>query len=110
MEVQGRVIQVLPTQSGTSSSGNAWEKSGFVIETGGNYPKKIAFEVFNKPEVAQLAQVGRDVIVSVELDSREYQGKWYTSARAWKVRYADGAAAPAQPTLTEQVAGDGLPF
>ena len=93
MEVQGRVIQVLPTQSGTSSSGNAWEKSGFVIETGGQYPKQIAFEVFNSREVADLAQVGREVIVSVNLESREYKDRWYTTARAWKVRYADGGSA-----------------
>ena len=106
MEVQGKVIEVLPTQTGTSSQGNAWEKAGFVIETSGNYPKKIAFEVFNKPEVAERAKVGADVTVSVELESREYQGKWYTSARAWKV--VANSSAPQAAAAASVV--DDLPF
>jgi hypothetical protein len=109
MEVQGKVIEVLPTQTGTSSQGNAWEKAGFVIETSGNYPKKIAFEVFNKPEVAERAKVGADVTVSVELESREYQGKWYTSARAWKVVANSAAPVQTQPEPAASAA-DGLPF
>ena len=46
MEISGRIIQVLPLQSGTSKTGNAWKKQEYVLETKDNYPRKVKFDFF----------------------------------------------------------------
>lgn len=119
MVTQGKVIQVLPIQEGVSQSGKAWAIQGFVIETGGQYPKKQYIEIFGKDKIQQnLPQVGDDVTAFVDIESREYNGKWYTSVRAWKVTRGVVAVPDAQPmpssTTVPQAPADGqnsnLPF
>lgn len=125
MEIQGKVIQAMPIQSGTSKSGNAWQKREFVIETVGQYPKKVCFTLFGDDKVAMCPAVGQAVKVSFDVDSREYNGKWYTTLNAWKVEQDNGSFAPiqpspqmqSQPTMQPQQqmppvaqGNDGLPF
>ena len=95
MNIKGKVIAEQPTTSGTSAQGNEWTKGGFVLETDGQYPKKIAFEVFNKPDVLGSAQIGAGVDVSFDIESREYNAKYYTTLRAYKVE----VTAPAAPAI-----------
>lgn len=82
MEIKGRVIQVLDTVTGMGKNGE-WKKTGFVIETSGEYTKKVCLSLFNKD---LLARVGQTVEVSFEPESREYNGRWYTECKAWKVQ------------------------
>lgn len=92
MNIKGKVIAELPVTTGTSSKGTDWSKGGFVIETDDRYPQKIAFEVFNKQELLDAAQVGAVVDVHADVTSQEYQGKWYTKAQAYKVEVITPAA------------------
>ena len=84
MEISGRIIQVLPLQSGTSKTGNAWKKQEYVLETKDNYPRKVKFDFFGERVDQFPLTVGDDVIVSFDLESREFNGRWYTDVRGWK--------------------------
>jgi hypothetical protein len=61
------------------------------LETDGQYPKKIAFDVWE--DKVALAE-DEKVTLQVNIESREYNGKWYTNISAWK-KDSQGAAAPA---------------
>ncbi|MDD4514818.1 DUF3127 domain-containing protein [Massilibacteroides sp.] len=101
MEITGKIIAVLPEQGGTSKNGNEWKKQEYVLETYDQYPKKVCFQIFGADRIAQAdIKLGEDVNVFFDIDSREYQGRWYTNISAWKVdRVAmqNTAAAPASP-------------
>ena len=95
MNISGKVVQVLPIQSGTSKAGNPWQKQEFVLEQGGQYPRKVCISLFGD-NVAKTPQVGQDVMVSVDIDSREFNGRWYTEIKAWNIVLAGAQqAAPA---------------
>ena len=104
MDIVGKIIQVLPLQEGTSKTGNPWKSQSYVLETQEQYPRKVCFEVFGEDRIKNNAcQVDDVVTVSFDIDSREYNGRWYTSIRAWRVQQgnvlqqnAPAAAAPAQ--------------
>ncbi len=97
MEIEGRIINVLPKQEGVSSrTGNHWASQEYVIETHENYPKKCCFRVFGEDRIAAMnIQAGEELRVSFDIDAREYQGRWYNSVNAWKVDRIDPAAAQA---------------
>ena len=99
MNISGKVVQVLPIQSGTSKAGNPWQKQEFVLDQGGQYPRKVCISLFGD-NVAKIPQVGQVVMVSVDIDSREFNGRWYTEIKAWNIVLAGAQqAAPApQPT------------
>lgn len=86
MELIGKIIQVLPLQSGTSKAGNAWKKQEYILETlGTQYPRKVCFNLFGDNVDKFPMQVGQDVTVSIDIESREFNGRWYTDVRAWNV-------------------------
>jgi hypothetical protein len=107
MKIQGKVVQVLPTQTGTSSNGKEWKKSGVVMNyKDGDYEKTVMCTVMgDKVDALQSLTPGTEIEVSVNAESREYNGKWYTDLRAWKWDVV-GQAAPAQASTTN----DPLPF
>lgn len=124
MNISGKVVQVLPIQTGTSKAGNPWQKQEFVLDQGGQYPRKVCISLFGD-NVAKIPQVGQDVMVSVDIDSREFNGRWYTEIKAWNITHTGAqqaapapqqvatapAAAPAQPQPAPQAgAADDLPF
>ena len=85
MEIQGKVIAVLPERSGVSARGE-WKSQTYVIETQEQYPKKMAFDVFGADRLAQFNIHSGEVInVSFDIDAHEYQGRWFNSIRAWNV-------------------------
>ncbi len=95
LEIEGKIITKLPVQNGTSARG-PWSKQEFVIEyQDGNYPTQICMNVWGEDKVKDLEkfQAGETVKVSFNLSSREYNGRWYSDIRAWRIEHA-GAAAP----------------
>ena len=105
LEITGTIIQIQPLQEGTSKSGNAWKKQDCVLETDAQYPRKICFNLFGDNVDKFPVQVGQKVTVSIDLESREFNGRWYTDVRAWNIVYpqAQQVAQPAyQPQPTYQ--------
>jgi hypothetical protein len=93
MELSGKIIQILEAVSGTSKTGNSWTKQEFIVEYGeGQYPKKVCLSDWSEKLKSQLV-VGNDVTVSFDAESREYNGRWYTELRAWKMQTAAGSPA-----------------
>lgn len=93
MELQGKVIAVLPERSGVSARGE-WKAQSFVIETHEQYPKKLCFDVFGADRLAQFnIQSGEELLVSFDIDAHEYQGRWFNSIRAWNVTKVSQQAA-----------------
>ena len=91
MEINGKIIELLPEKSGESANG-AWRKQEYILETDTQYPKKICFMVWSD-KIDELAiKEGENLVVSIDLESREYNGRWYTDVKAWKVTRADAAA------------------
>ena len=105
MEIVGKIIQVLPAQEGVGRNGNPWRVQPYVLETLDQYPRKVHFEVFGEDRIKQNpCELDQLVTVSFDIESREFNGRWYTSIRAWKIQQGDTtqavapvAAAPAQP-------------
>lgn len=106
LNISGIVLNILPLQTGTSKAGNQWQKQDFILETGGQYPRKVCVCLFGDNVAKFPLQVGQSVTASVDIESREFNGRWYTDVRAWNVVYNDqqqGAPAPA-PTATAPTA------
>lgn len=101
MEIRGKIIQVLPLQQGISqSSGRAWKKQEYVLETFDQFPRKVKFDFFGERADQYPLQIGQDVVVSFDLESRSFVGRdgverWSTDVRAWKAESADAALAAA---------------
>lgn len=97
MDLQGKIIAVLPERSGVSARGE-WKAGSFVIETHDNFPKKMVFDVFGAERLAQYAiKAGDELIVSFDIDAHEYQGRWYNSIRAWNIQRVDPASVQGYP-------------
>ena len=121
MELEGRIVRKLNVQSGTSARG-AWSKQEFVLEyQEGNFPTQVCMNVWGDDKVKELDryQVGDKVKVSFNLSSREFNGRWYTDVRAWRIapavpaQPADVAPVPPPPTVDDlpaPFADDDLPF
>jgi hypothetical protein len=88
MEITGRIIQKLDLQKGTSAKGE-WKKQEFIIETNDKFPKKVCISGWaEKVDDLNRFNINDAVRVSVNVESREYNGKWYTDVRFWKIEGA----------------------
>lgn len=83
MQVRGRIISQLPLQSGVSKAGNTWEKATVVIETLDQYPKKIAMSNMKRAQELASIPVGTTAVFDIGIESREYNGRWYTEVTCW---------------------------
>ena len=106
MDIVGKIIQVLPLQSGTSSrTGNSWQVQSYVLETQEQYPRKVCFEIFGEDKIKNNpCNIDDLVTVSFDIESREFNGRWYTSIRAWRVQQGDQTAAQPAAQATPQSA------
>lgn len=95
MQLTAKLIQILPLQTGMGKNGE-WRKQNIVLETDGMYPKKVCITLWGDKINESLLQVGSILDVSFDIESREYNGNWYTDLRAWKVEPA-GAGSPVPP-------------
>ena len=105
MEIQGKVIAVLPERSGVSARGE-WKSQTYVIETQEQYPKKMAFDVFGADRLAQFNIHSGEVInVSFDIDAHEYQGRYFNQIRAWNVTKVSPQAAQQAMASSANAAG-----
>lgn len=119
MELKGKVIQLLQLQTGTGKKG-VWKKQEFIVETAASqYPKKVCLSIWGDKIDQFNVKVGDQVNVFVDLESREYNGRWYTEARAWKLEKSGsgasgGSSATADPIgeepFSQASSTDDLPF
>lgn len=114
MDISGTVVALLPLQTGQGKNG-VWKKQEFIIETPGQYPKKVCISLWGEKVDENRLSIGEKITASVNIESREYNGRWYTDVRAWKIA-RQGAAGnspeppPAEDTLMPENSSDDLPF
>ena len=124
VEITGKIVNVLPTQSGQGKNGE-WVKNSFVIEWQDNgYKQLLCLEVNGAEKFEKMknaVKVGYDVLCKFSVSSREWQGKWFTSCQCFYCSNVGGqqqtqtqspAQAPQQNTNESQQSSsdDSLPF
>ena len=112
MEVSGKVIQILPLQEGIGRNGNPWKVQTAILETQEQYPRKVCFEIFGEDRIKNNPFNVDDVItISFDIESREFNGRWYTSIRAYRVQQGvvDAAAPAAAPVAAAPAAAAEAP-
>ena len=87
MQLTAKPTQLLPIQTGTGKNGE-WKKQDIIVETDGQYPKKVCISIWgDKINEGQL-QIGNLLQIDFDIESREYNSKWYTDIKAWKIEVA----------------------
>ena len=114
MEISGTVISLLPLQTGQGKNG-VWKKQEFILETPGQYPKKVCVSLWGEKVDEHKLSIGEKVSASINIESREYNGRWYTDVRAWKIAKQTGndrenAPPPDESFMPESNSSDDLPF
>lgn len=123
LDITGKILQIMNETSGQSRTGNNWVKQEFVIETFDKFPKKIMISAMGPEKVQELKRfkAGDEVKASLNIESREYNGRWYTDVRAWKIE-SNGSASSSgggsqenfypdnESSFTADSATDDLPF
>ncbi len=102
MEITGKIITILPPTSGEGKNGT-WRSQDAVLETQEQYPRKVCFNLFNDKIDQYKFEKGDLVTVSFDIDSREYNGRWYTNIRAWKVekKSEENSTTPPPPSADD---------
>jgi hypothetical protein len=120
MELKAKLTQVLPLQTGEGRNGT-WKRQEFIVETiGEQYPKKICISIWGDKVNPSVLVIGSELNISFDIESREFNGRWYTSLYAWKVEpvnegtpavaSAPAAAATAGAPAGQQQASEAAPF
>ncbi len=117
LQVKGKLIQKLPVESGEGRNGR-WEKQSFVIETDEQFPKKICIVLWgDKISMLERVTEGDVLNVSINIESREYNSRWFTDVKAWRIEKDEdegqGASlppAPDEPPSDLGLPDDDLPF
>lgn len=100
MDLTGKVIAILPANSGVSQrTGNPWMSQEYVIEVPGQYPRKMLFRIFGEDRIKQFSiQAGEEITVQFDIDAHEYNGRWFNEIRAYNI--LRGQAAQTVPAAT----------
>ena len=97
MNIKGKLIRVLPLQSGTSKNGE-WRKQDIIVETDDQYPKKICISIWGDRIDVTSLKVGNLLDIEINIESREYNNRWYTNIKAWKIELLDSI----EPNLVDE--------
>ncbi len=88
MEFEGKVLEMLPPQSGESARGK-WQRQDVIFELQQEFSRRVCVKFFNRESEVQKLRVGGLYTVSFNLESREYNGRWYTDVSVWRVQPHD---------------------
>ena len=109
LELVGKLIQTLPEQSGEGKNG-IWRKKEFVIETGDQYPKKVCMVVWgDRINMLDTIKPGDTLKVGFDLESREYQSRWYTDIKAWKIEAMGSSGSNQNDGVNQSIPDDPFP-
>ena len=117
MQFTGKIKAILPQVTGTSSKGD-WVKQPIVIGVqNGNYEDMVAIDIWNdQASTVSGLPLETEITADVNIKSREYNGRWYTEIKAWKIEVKSGIKAPTQYATgvpqqsSNQDDDSGLPF
>ncbi len=85
LDITGKLITKLPQQNGQGKNG-VWVKQDFIIETQEQFPKKVCISLWgDKAKELDSIAIGETIKLGINIESREFNGKWYTDVKAWKI-------------------------
>lgn len=113
MQLTAKLIQLLPLQTGTGRNGQ-WKKQDIIVETDGQYPKKICISVWGEKIDESQLKIGNRLKIDFDVESREYNGRWYTDVKAWKIEpeafASGGGTSDFDPDEVQSSDEENLPF
>jgi hypothetical protein len=115
MQLTAKLIEVLTIQNGQGKNGE-WRKQDIIVETEGQYPKKICISLWGDKISDTNLQIGNYYKYDIDIESRAYSGRWYTDIKAWRIElsYSENSNAqapmPPSPLDIENEEDSGLPF
>ena len=126
MEIIGKVVRLGNLTEGQSARG-PWRKQELIIETDEQYPRTVCIICWtNQVDEIQKFAPGQMIKAQISIESREFNGRWYTDVRAYRfdpvgvtaapqaqpVAHPTPSAqpAPAAPEFTQSDETDDLPF
>jgi hypothetical protein len=115
MQLTAKLIEVLAIQTGQGKNGE-WKKQDIIVETDGQYPKKICISLWGDKISDTNLQIGNYYKYDIDIESREYSGLWYTDVKTWRIELLNSenqnSEAPKPPTPLDMESEDdsGLPF
>ncbi|MDR0415531.1 MAG: DUF3127 domain-containing protein [Prevotellaceae bacterium] len=107
MELKAKLIQVLPLQTGEGRNG-MWKRQEIIVETEGQYPRKVCISIWGDKVNPSVLNVGCMLNIYFDIESREFNGRWYTDLRAWKIESSDETS-PGIPTADATATTAGQP-
>ena len=100
MELTGKLISFLHPQEGESSKGK-WIKQEIIINTLEQFPKNVVIAFWGEmAKTIQNVKPNTELTAHINIESREYNGRWYTEVKAWKVDVKGAKPAEAKPSET----------
>jgi hypothetical protein len=115
MQLTAKLIEVLAIQTGQGKNGE-WRKQDIVVETEGQYPKKICISLWGDKISDTNLQIGNYYKYDIDIESREYSGRWYTDVKTWRIELLHSVnqnsetPKPPAPLDMESEDDSGLPF
>lgn len=114
-QLTAKLIQLLPIQTGTGKNGE-WKKQDIIVETDGQYPKKVCISIWGDKINEQQLTIGNTLTIDFDIESREFSGRWYTDMKAWKIEVTNQKTPSVnnldniEPLDLSEEKDDGLPF
>jgi hypothetical protein len=113
MKIIAKLTQILPLQTGFGKNGQ-WRKQDIIVETDGQYPKNICISIWGDNINENQLIIGTQLSIDFDIESREFNGKWYTDVKAWKIDLVDNIivneSIKSDFAPVEDIEDNGLPF
>lgn len=109
MQLTAKLISLLPLQTGTGKNGT-WKKQDIIVETEGTYPKKVCISIWGDKIDESKLQPGNMLRIDFDVESREYNGRWYTDVKAWKLELAGAGNGGSEGPIDRPHDEGDLPF
>lgn len=116
MQLTAKLIQLLPLQTGNGKNGE-WKKQDIIVETSGQYPKKVCVSIWGDKIDNGKLKPGNTLKIDFDIESREYNSRWYTDVKAWKIEVEGKNESPSsgeyvapEIDMSTQSGDEDLPF
>ena len=110
MQLKAKLVEILPLQTGKGKNGE-WRKQDIVVETQEKYPKKVCVSIWGDKLEGVALKPQELYDISFDIESREFNGKWYTDVKAWKTTPESSANEEVPPEIADPSSNDALsPF
>ena len=86
LKLTGKIVKILPPKTGVSAKGT-WISQDYLLDVQDKFSRKVLFNVFGQEKIDKFAiSLGEIVEVSFNIETKEFNNKYYTSVSAWFVK------------------------